>query len=159
MTLFNIEVLQQQVSAWRDDHKTIVVTNGCFDLLHPGHVSYLAWAKAQGDYLIVLLNSDASVKRLKGDSRPILNETDRATMLSALKCVDAVCLFDEDSPVIQLEALKPDVYVKAEQYTEETLPEAPLLKQLGTQIAFAPMQAGVSTSDIIQRITKAYAPV
>ena len=151
--LFSLIDLETQVAHWRDAHQKIVVTNGCFDLLHPGHVSYLAWAKAQGDILIVLLNSDQSVTRLKGPSRPILNEQDRATMLSALKSVDAVCVFDEDSPVKQLEALQPDIYVKAEQYTEETLPETPILKKLGTQIAFAPMQQGVSTTDIIQRIS------
>ena len=97
--------------------KTVVTTNGCFDILHVGHVRYLEKTKTFGDYLIVLLNSDKSVKSIKGPSRPVNNEMDRAEILSALRCVDYVVLFDEDSPRNLLDEMKPDVYTKGADYT------------------------------------------
>ena len=103
--------------------KTVVTTNGCFDILHVGHVRYLQKTKSYADKLIVMLNSDISVKAIKGDSRPINCEADRAEILSALSCVDYVVLFDEKSPANLLEAIKPNVYTKGADYTLETLPE------------------------------------
>ena len=108
----------------REEGKTIVTTNGCFDILHVGHVRYLEKTKSFADVLIVALNSDKSVKSIKGDSRPINNENDRAEVLSGLKSVDYVVLFDEDSPIDLLLQIKPDVYTKGADYTVETLPEA-----------------------------------
>ena len=107
--------------------KTVVTTNGCFDILHVGHVRYLEKTKSFADYCIVLLNSDKSVKSIKGPSRPINNENDRAEILSALRCVDYVVLFDEDSPKNLLDEMKPDVYTKGADYNMETLPEADIM--------------------------------
>lgn len=109
--------------------QTVVTTNGCFDILHVGHVRYLEKTKAFGDFLIVLLNSDKSVKSIKGPSRPVNSELDRAEILSALRCVDYVVLFDEDSPKNLLDEMKPDVYTKGADYTMETLPEADIMKK------------------------------
>ena len=103
--------------------KTFVATNGCFDILHVGHVRYLQKTKALADYSIVMLNSDKSVKMIKGEDRPINNEQDRAELLSALSCVDYVVLFEEKSPAALLEAIKPDIYTKGADYTLETLPD------------------------------------
>ena len=104
--------------------KTVAATNGCFDILHVGHVRYLQKSKSFADYLLVLLNSDKSVKLIKGEGRPINNENDRAEILSALSCVDYVVLFDEDSPKNLLDEIKPDVYTKGADYNMQTLPEA-----------------------------------
>ena len=103
--------------------KTFVVTNGCFDILHVGHVRYLKKTKDKADYLIVMLNSDQSVKSIKGDDRPINNENDRAELLSSLSCVDYVVLFEEKSPAKLLEKIKTEIYTKGADYTLETLPE------------------------------------
>lgn len=114
--------------------KTVVTTNGCFDILHVGHVRYLEKTKTFADYSIVLLNSDKSVKSIKGPSRPINNENDRAEILSALRCVDYVVLFDEDSPKNLLDEMKPDVYTKGADYTMETLPEADIMKKIISEL-------------------------
>ena len=137
--------------------QTIVTTNGCFDLLHAGHVGYLDWAKAQGDCLVMLLNTDESVRRIKGPLRPINSEEDRAKVLAALEAIDYICFFDAETPVPELEAIRPNVHVKADQYTEESLPEATVLKAMGTRMAFSPMQDGISTTELISRINRAYA--
>lgn len=137
--------------------KTVVTTNGCFDLLHVGHLRYLQAARAQGDCLILALNSDASVQGLKGPTRPVVPETERAELLAALNCIDFVVLFDAPTPEATLEAIRPDVHAKGGQYTEATLPEAPLLKSMGTRMAFIEMVPGRSTSSLIERILAAYA--
>ena len=130
--------------------KTVVTTNGCFDILHVGHVRYLEKTKTFGDYLIVLLNSDKSVKSIKGPSRPVNNEMDRAEILSALRCVDYVVLFDEDSPRNLLDEMKPDVYTKGADYTMETLPEADIMKKNGTRVEFIDFVEGKSTTKTIE---------
>ena len=135
--------------------KTVVTTNGCFDILHVGHVRYLEKTKNFGDYLIVLLNSDKSVKSIKGPSRPINNEMDRAEILSALRCVDYVVLFDEDSPRNLLDEMKPDVYTKGADYTMETLPEADIMKKNGTRVEFIDFVAGKSTTKTIEKMKEA----
>ncbi len=135
--------------------KTIVTTNGCFDILHVGHVRYLEKTKTFGDYLIVLLNSDKSVKSIKGPSRPINNEMDRAEILSALRCVDYVVLFDEDSPRNLLDEMKPDVYTKGADYTMETLPEADIMKKNGTRVEFIDFVEGKSTTKTIEKMKEA----
>jgi rfaE bifunctional protein nucleotidyltransferase chain/domain len=129
-----------------------VATNGCFDLLHVGHLRYLQAARSLGDCLIVAVNSDRSVAELKGPTRPIVPEDERAELLAGLACVDYVTLFDEQSPVDLLVALRPKRYVKGAQYTEDTLPEAPALKAVGTELMWAPMVAGRSTTDVIARV-------
>lgn len=135
--------------------KTVVTTNGCFDILHVGHVRYLEKTKSFADFLIVLLNSDKSVKSIKDPSRPINNENDRAEILSALKCVDYVVLFDEDSPRDLLDEMKPDVYTKGADYTMETLPEADIMRKNGTRVEFIDFVEGKSTTKTIEKMQKA----
>lgn len=132
--------------------KTVVATNGCFDILHVGHIRYLEKTKSFADYLIVLLNSDKSVRSIKGPSRPVNNEKDRAEILSALKCVDYVVLFDEDSPRDLLDEIKPDVYTKGADYTMETLPEADIMKKNGTRVEFIKFVEGKSTTNTIEKM-------
>lgn len=138
----------------RAQGKTIVTTNGCFDILHVGHVRYLEKAKSFGDVLIVALNSDKSVKSIKGDSRPINNENDRAEILSALRSVDYVVLFDEDSPINLLLQIKPDVHTKGADYTVETLPEAKGIIEAGGRIEFISFVEGKSTTAVIEKMRK-----
>ena len=133
--------------------KTVVATNGCFDIFHVGHVRYLEKTKSFADVLIVLLNSDKSVKSIKGPTRPINNENDRAEVLCALKSVDYVVLFDEDSPRNLLDEMKPDVYTKGADYTMETLPEADIMKKNGTRVEFIEFVQGKSTTGIINKVS------
>jgi rfaE bifunctional protein nucleotidyltransferase chain/domain len=146
--------------AWREEQraagKRIVFTNGCFDVLHAGHVEYLAWAREQGDALIVGLNEDDSVRRIKGPARPIVPFAERARVLAALRSVDAVVGFGERTPEALLDKLRPDVHVKSSQYREEELPERDVVLQHGGEIKLAPHLAGVSTTDLIARILKSY---
>ncbi len=142
----------------RAEGKQIVFTNGCFDILHAGHVRYLAAARAQGDLLIVGLNSDASVRRLKGPSRPVNPEEDRAEVLGALRAVDAVTIFDEPTAAELIALVKPQVYVKGGDYTLDTLPEAKIVQQYGGRVAFIDLVAGRSTTHIIEKIKTAESP-
>ena len=146
------EDLQALLAKLRQEGKTIVTTNGCFDILHVGHVRYLEETKKFGDVLIVALNSDASVRRLKGEGRPINNENDRAEVLNALKSVDYVVLFDEDSPMQLLAEIKPDVHTKGADYTVETLPEAKVILENGGRLEFIKFVEGKSTTSTIAKI-------
>ncbi|OGI03001.1 MAG: hypothetical protein A2Y25_03650 [Candidatus Melainabacteria bacterium GWF2_37_15] len=148
----NIEELIKIVSELKAKGKTIVTTNGCFDILHAGHVRYLKQAKELGDILIVCLNSDASVKRLKGSTRPLNPEYDRAEVLAGLASVDYVVIFEEDTPSSILEKIKPNIHVKGGDYTEETLPETAVIKAAGGRVAFIPLVEGRSTTNIIKRM-------
>lgn len=132
--------------------KTVVCTNGCFDILHVGHVRYLEKTKSFADFCIVLLNSDKSVRSIKGPSRPINNENDRAEILSALRCVDYVVMFDEDSPRNLLDEIKPDVYTKGGDYTIETLPEADIMRKNNIRVEFISFVEGKSTTNIIEKM-------
>ena len=132
--------------------KTVVTTNGCFDILHVGHVRYLQKTKSFADVLIVLLNSDKSVKSIKGPTRPINCEDDRAEILCALSVVDYVVLFDEDSPRNLLDEIKPDVYTKGADYTMETLPEAEIMRKNGTRVEFISFVEGKSTTNVIKKM-------
>ncbi|MBE1552200.1 rfaE bifunctional protein nucleotidyltransferase chain/domain/rfaE bifunctional protein kinase chain/domain [Mycobacterium sp. OAS707] len=128
---------------------TLVATGGCFDLLHTGHVRLLRQARQLGDALVVLLNSDSSVRALKGPRRPVMRAEDRARVLSALACVDAVVIFDESSPERALEQLQPDVWVKGGDYTEAQLPEAAVVRANGGEVVLLPTVAGYSSSNLI----------
>lgn len=132
--------------------KTVVVTNGCFDILHVGHVRYLQKTKSFADYMIVLLNSDESVRNIKGPTRPINNEQDRAEVLNALACVDYVVMFDEDSPASLIDEIKPDVYTKGADYTMETLPEADIMRKNNIKVEFIEFVAGKSTTNTINKM-------
>ena len=132
---------------------TLVFTNGVFDLMHRGHVSYLEAARALGDTLVVGLNSDASTRRLgKGAGRPITREADRALVLSALECVDLVCLFDENTPAAIIEALLPDVLVKGGDYELEGVVGRGAVEEAGGRVVLIPFVDGYATSDIVDRI-------
>jgi len=129
---------------------TVVATGGCFDLLHAGHVRTLAAARALGDCLVVCLNSDASVRRLKGPDRPLVEEADRAAVIGALACVDAVAIFEEDDPREVLRALRPHIWAKGGDYAVSDLPEEPVLAQWGGQAVIVPYVAGKSTTRLIE---------
>lgn len=139
-------------AALRAAGQRVVFTNGCFDILHAGHVRYLAAARALGDCLILGLNSDASVRRLKGETRPVNDEHDRAEVVGALKSVDTVVIFGEDTAEELIAEVRPDVYVKGGDYTRETLPEARIVEGYGGEVAFIPLVAGKSTTNIIRRM-------
>jgi rfaE bifunctional protein nucleotidyltransferase chain/domain len=145
---------------WREEQRIhgrrVVFTNGVFDVLHAGHVAYLAWARTQGDALVVGLNSDESVRALKGERRPIVPFIDRALVLRALRSVDVVVEFGERTPEALLERLRPDVHVKSAQYREEDLPERAVVLAHGGEVRLAPHVAGVSTTDIIGEIVARY---
>lgn len=130
----------------------IVFTNGCFDILHTGHVRYLKAARSLGDCLAVGLNSDVSVRRLKGPERPVNVEADRAEVLDALFAVDYVTIFDEPTAEDLIARIRPDVYVKGGDYTLETLPEAKIVQQYGGRVAFVDLVPGRSTTKVIEKL-------
>jgi len=138
----------------RKGGQKIVFTNGCFDILHAGHVTYLEAAKAQGNVLVLGLNTDESVRRLKGPERPINNELDRAKVVGALQAVDYVVLFGEQTAEAVIAEVKPDIYVKGGDYTLDTLPEAKIVQSYGGKVAFIDMVEGRSTTNIINKIKK-----
>lgn len=154
--LLNLSEAQQQLAKEKANGKCIVFTNGCFDILHAGHTTYLADAKACGDILVLGLNSDVSIKAIKGEKRPIVAERYRAQTLAALESIDYIILFDEETPIHLIETLKPDIYVKGGDYTEETLPETPIVKSYGGTVKLLPFVEGLSTSTIINKILEVY---
>ena len=153
-----ITKLKKIVQDLKRSGRRIVWTNGCYDLLHAGHVSYLQRARKYGDVLIVGLNSDASVRLTKGPGRPIVPEQERALVMSALSCVDYVVIFADKSPLKIIGILQPDVYVKGGDYTIDTInqEERRLVEEYGGRIAIVPGVAGRSTTTLIKRISKAY---
>ena len=145
---------------WREElrarGKRVVFTNGVFDLVHAGHVAYLAWARSQGDALVLGLNEDASVRALKGPERPLVPFADRAAVVAGLRSVDAVVGFSERTPEVVLDRIRPDVHVKSAQYRIEDLPERIVVLQHGGEIRLAPHLAGKSTTDIVAEIRRRY---
>ncbi|MSR43146.1 MAG: ADP-heptose synthase [Pedosphaera sp.] len=150
----------ETLPAWRErlraEGKKLAVTNGCFDILHLGHVNYLAAARAQADALLVGVNSDGSIRQLKGAGRPVNPETDRALVVAALQSVDAVCVFDELRATLLLALVLPDIYVKGGDYAVEQLPqeERDVITQCGGRIVVLGHVPGKSTSGLIEKITK-----
>ena len=142
----------RQVHLWRSEDKCIVFTNGCFDLLHPGHIDYLAKARALGDVLIIGLNDDDSIRRLKGPGRPINPLADRAIMLAALKSVDLVIPFQEDTPLQLITALKPDILVKGGDYQPDDIVGAEEVRANGGTVIVMSFVDGHSTTSLIKRI-------
>jgi cytidyltransferase-related domain len=136
----------------RRNGKTVVFTNGCFDLLHRGHVHVLREAKALGDILVVAINSDGSVKAIKGPNRPVLPESDRAELVAAMEMVDYVALFDEPDPYKMIAAIRPNVLVKGGDWGPEEIVGADIVKQDGGKVAVIPYLKGFSTTEIIERI-------
>lgn len=141
---------------WRAEGKRVVLTNGCFDLLHVGHVRYLTAARALGDVLVVALNSDASVRRLKGAGRPLMTADERAEIVGALAAVDAVVIFEEDTVAHVIERLRPDVQAKGTDYTESTVPEAEVVRAVGGRVAIAGDAKDHSTRDLIRDIVSRF---
>ena len=154
--IVDLEELSRRSEKLRDAGKKLVVTNGCFDLLHVGHVRYLQAARALGDFLAVGLNSDRSVRELKGSGRPVMTENDRAEVLAALECVDLVTIFPEMRATRFLAAAKPAIYVKGGDYSSETLneEERAALKQIGAEIRLIPFEPGYSTSQLVEQIRR-----
>lgn len=146
--------ITRQVNVWRTKPVKIVFTNGCFDILHTGHVQYLEEAKSLGDKLIIGLNSDASVKRLKGAERPVNHQEDRANVLAALGFVDGIVIFDEDTPAKLIEALCPDILVKGGDWPVEKIVGSDFVLKNGGQVLSIPFREGHSTSGIIEKIKK-----
>ena len=149
----------RKVMTWDEAHEwragargRVVFTNGVFDLLHPGHVDVLAAARRCGDALVVGLNSDASVKRLKGPQRPVRSEAERAYVLAALEAVDAVVVFGEDTPLELVRRLQPDVIVKGGDYSEATVVGAPEVRARGGDVVIVPLTPGQSTTSIIEKL-------
>lgn len=143
---------KQLVEILKSQNKKVVFTNGCFDILHVGHLRYLNEAKKQGDVLIIGVNSDASVKRLKGESRPINNQFDRAEMLSGLKSVDYTVIFEEDTPEELIATLKPSIHVKGGDYKKEDLPETKIVESYGGEVRILSFVEGKSTTNIVKKI-------
>lgn len=147
-----LDTLINRVKQWKAQKQSIVFTNGCFDLLHTGHVTYLEAARKTGDKLILGLNTDRSVSALKGPNRPVIHEADRARVLAALEAVDAVILFDEDTPLKLINAIRPDVIVKGSDYTEEQVVGGNEVKSWGGKVALIDVVPGRSTSGIIEKL-------
>jgi len=150
--IYSSETLLRECNIWRTMGKKIVFTNGCFDILHHGHLDLLARAADLGNILILGLNTDSSVRRLKGSDRPVTNETDRAFQAASLLCTDAVCLFDEDTPENLIKLVRPDVLVKGGDYTIDKIVGADLVQSYGGSVEIIPFVEGYSTSSIINRI-------
>ncbi|MEY2479079.1 MAG: D-glycero-beta-D-manno-heptose 1-phosphate adenylyltransferase [Verrucomicrobiota bacterium] len=154
--IVSVSALAKEAESFRATGKRLVVTNGCFDLLHVGHVRYLQAARALGDALAIALNSDASVRSLKGEGRPLNSEHDRAEVLAALNCVDYVSIFSEMRATQFLETVRPAVYAKGGDYKLETLDrdERAALEKIGAAIKILPLEPGYSTSRLIERLQK-----
>ncbi len=143
-------VLRERVAEWRRAGESIVLANGCFDLLHVGHVRYLHGAKALGGRLIVAVNSDASVRGLKGDGRPLMPEDERAEIIAALADVDAVVIFSEPDPRALIREIRPDVQTKGTDYTAESVPEGDLVRELGGRVAIVGDPKDHSTTEFLK---------
>jgi D-beta-D-heptose 7-phosphate kinase / D-beta-D-heptose 1-phosphate adenosyltransferase len=155
MKIYSVDNVLPLVREWRERGLKVAFTNGCFDLLHPGHISLLDQARRSADRLVVGLNADASVRRLKGPSRPIQGEVARATVLAAVKSVDAVVIFANDTPLDLIEAVRPDVLVKGADYTVETVVGAEQITKHGGRVVLASLVDGYSTSDTVARVANA----
>jgi len=140
----------------KEKHKRTVFTNGVFDILHVGHVRYLKEAKKLGDILVVGVNSDSSVKKIKGENRPVMGELERMELVAALKCVDYVVLFQEETPERLISLLKPQIHVKGGDYKLDELPEKKIVEGYGGRVVLVPEVEGYATTNIIERIQSRY---
>ena len=146
------DTLKEIVTELKTQGKKVVATSGCFDILHAGHVTYLEEAAAKGDVFIVFLNSDQSVKRLKGETRPIVPEHERATVLAGLGCINYVCLFDENTPCEMINKIMPDSFIKGGDYAGTHIPEMDSVAVYGGKVEYVSMVDGCSTTNIIEKI-------
>jgi rfaE bifunctional protein nucleotidyltransferase chain/domain len=154
--LITIEKLAAVRQKLRDQKKKVVFTNGVFDLMHVGHVRFLKKAKSHGDILIVGINSDESVKKIKGPLRPIVAQRHRAEVLCALSCVDYVVIFEETTPEKTIEALQPDIHVKGGDWKADNLPETGLVRSYGGRVVIEDSESEITTTSLIKKITEAY---
>jgi len=154
--IFPRETLKEQLSGLRQAGKTIVFTNGCFDILHVGHVRYLREAKKLGDILVLALNSDVSVRAIKGEKRPLVPEEERADIMAALESIDYVILFDDPTPQQLIEYLQPDILVKGGDWAEAAIAGADFVKASGGRVITIPLTEGRSTTNIVEKIRKVY---
>jgi rfaE bifunctional protein nucleotidyltransferase chain/domain len=154
--VYTQSAMAEQRKQWKEQHLNVVFTNGVFDILHRGHIEYLTQAKALGDRLIVGMNTDASVKRIKGELRPIVREEDRAFILSQLVCVDAVCLFDEDTPFNIISLLLPDILVKGADYSLDAIVGKDVVEQSGGKVQTIQFVPDRSTSGIVETIVSRF---
>ncbi|OIR13234.1 bifunctional protein HldE [mine drainage metagenome] len=152
--IFTLPQLLKTIAAWKVNAKTIAFSNGCFDILHEGHIFSLSQAAQEADYLIVGVNSDASTKRLKGNDRPVNNEHSRALLLASLLIVDAVVIFEEDTPLQLISSLLPDVLVKGGDYTIDQIVGAKEVMANGGKVVINPIVQGFSTTGIIEKIQR-----
>ena len=150
--IFDLQLLMKKIEKWRSKNKKVVFTNGCFDLIHLGHIEILARSSDLGDKLIIGVNSDLSIKKLKGENRPIIEESSRIKQLSALEFVDAVVLFDEDTPLKLIETIKPDVITKGGDYTAKNVVGNEVVSQKNGEVVIIPLTQGYSTTSILNKI-------
>ena len=150
--IFGLEFLIKNLDQWRNENKKIVFTNGCFDLIHLGHIELLARSSDLGDILIIGVNSDSSIQKLKGENRPIIEGNSRVKQLAALEFVDAVVLFDEDTPQKLIETIKPDVITKGGDYKAENIVGNEVVTQKNGQVVIIPLTQGYSTTSILKKI-------
>ncbi len=153
----NWEEVRQWCRDRKAESKTVVFTNGVFDILHPGHLDVLEKARALGDFLVLGLNSDTSVRRIKGDKRPIIPENQRALLLSGLKAVDQVVLFEEDTPADLIKVILPDVLVKGGDYTPDSVVGRETVEANGGRVEIVPLREGLSTTNVVETIISRYA--
>lgn len=156
--IMTLDQLQEECGRLKAEGRRIVFTNGCFDILHPGHTRYLYSARDLGDYLIVAVNSDRSVRGIKGKDRPVIPEQERAELLAALGCVDGVVIFDEEDPLEVITRLLPHVLVKGGDWAEDEIIGAEVVKKAGGEVRRIPFETGYSTTDIIAKIKKLSRP-
>lgn len=147
------EKLVEKISELRQTHAKIVLANGCFDLFHVGHIRYLSGAKKLGDFLIVGINSDEQVKKLKGENRPFMPETERAEIVSALRCVDFVTIFDEPTVEQLIRAIRPDFHAKGTDYTVDSVPEREIVRECGGQTAIVGDPKDHSSTELIEKVS------
>ena len=157
--MVDLDALRRVVKKAREGGRKVVFTNGCFDIIHAGHVQYLREAKALGDLLIVGVNSDRSVRAIKGDRRPIIPEEERLEVLSALECVDYLILFDDPTPLRLIQEIGPDVLVKGEDWKMEEIVGREVVEERGGRVVRVPFRRKVSTTGIIERICRLYGGV
>ena len=154
--ILRLDEAMTQIADWQRAGQNVVFTNGCFDIVHLGHIDYLEKARALGDRLVLGLNTDASVSRLKGPGRPVVDEYARARLMAALSFVDTVILFDEPTPKELIEALKPDILVKGDDYTVETIVGADFVMNQGGEVKTVALVKGYSTTALIEKIKEQY---
>lgn len=150
------EEMKKVAQKLKAEGKKLVATSGCFDILHAGHVTYLKQAREKGDALLLLLNSDSSVRGLKGDKRPIVMQEDRATVLAALECISYICFFDESTPCESLMEIKPAAFIKGGDYEGKHIPEMDIMDRIGGVVEYVSIVEGRSSTNIIERILEVY---